>query len=59
MSLRKVVKTRSSFPTDEAVVTLFYLARNNITKKWSMPIGGRKAILNCFSIQFEGRMSQG
>jgi len=59
MSPRKVVKTRSSFLTDEALVKLFYLARNNISKDWSMPIGGRKAILNCFSIQFEGRMSQG
>ncbi|MGF6608975.1 transposase-like protein [Paraburkholderia sp. WSM4175] len=32
MSLRKVIKTRSSFPTDEAVTKLFYLALNNISK---------------------------
>jgi putative transposase len=38
MSLRKVIKTRSSFPTDEAVSKLFYLALNNISKKWTMPI---------------------
>ena len=32
-SLRKITKTRSSFPTDEAVSKLFYLALNNISKK--------------------------
>src|SRR6202041_2082373 len=46
MSLRKVIKTRSSFPTDEAVTKLFYLALNNISKKWTMPIKDWKAALN-------------
>jgi transposase-like protein len=32
MSLRKIIKTRSSFPTDEAVSKLFYLALNNIKR---------------------------
>ncbi len=35
MSLRKVTKARSSFPTDDAVSKLFYLALNNISKKWT------------------------
>ena len=56
MSLRKVIKTRSSFPTDEAVSKLFYLALNNISKKWTMPIRDWKAALNRFAIQFEDRM---
>jgi putative transposase len=30
MSLRKITKTRGSFPTDEAVFKLFFLALNNI-----------------------------
>jgi len=59
MSLRKVIKTRSSFPTDDAVTKLFYLALNNISKKWSMPIRDWKAALNRFAIQFEDRMSPG
>ena len=59
MSLRKVIKTRSSFPTDDAVMKLFYLALNNIIKKWSMPIRDWKAALNRFAIQFEDRMSPG
>ena len=32
MSLRKVIKNRSSFPTDEAVSKLYYLALNNIAR---------------------------
>lgn len=58
MSLRKVIKTRSSFPTDEAVSKLFYLALNNISKTWPMPIRDWKGALNRFTIQFEDRMSQ-
>ena len=59
MSLRKVIKTRSSFPTDEAVTKLFYLALNNISKNWSMPIRDWKAALNRFTIQFEERLVPG
>lgn len=58
MSLRKVIKTRSSFPTDDAVSKLFYLALNNISKKWTMPIRDWKGALNRFTIQFEDRISQ-
>jgi len=56
MSLRKVIKTRSSFPTDDAVTKLFYLALNNISKNWTMPIRDWKAALNRFTIQFEDRL---
>ena len=56
MSLRKIIKNRSSFPTDEAASKLFYLALNNISKKWTMPIRDWKAALNRFTIQFDDRM---
>ena len=56
MSLRKIIKNRSSFPTDEAVRKLRYLALNNISKKWTMPIFNWKAALNRFTIQFDERM---
>ena len=56
MSLRKVTKSRSSFPSDEALLKLFYLALNNISKKWTMPLRDWKAALTRFTIQFEGRM---
>ena len=58
MSLRKITKNRGSFPSDEALLKLFYLAIQNISKKWTMPIRDWKAALNRFTIQFEERMPQ-
>ena len=56
MSLRKVTKNRGSFPNDEAMFTLLYLALNNITKKWKRPIMNWKAALARFAILFEDRL---
>ncbi len=56
MSLRKVIKNRGSFPTDEAAIKLLYLALQNISRKWTMPIKEWKAALNRFAILFEDRM---
>jgi len=56
MSLRKISKNRGSFPSDEALSKLFYLALMNISKKWTMPLHDWKAALNRFSIQFDDRM---
>ena len=56
MSLRKVSKSRGSFPNDDAVIKLFYLALINIAKKWSMPLRDWKPALNRFTIQFNERM---
>jgi putative transposase len=56
MSLRKVTKNRGSFPNDDAMFKLLYLALKNIAKKWTMPIKHWKSALNQFSIIFEGRM---
>ena len=56
MSLRKVTKARGSFPNDEAVMKLLYLALRNIAKKWTMPIHDWKAALNRFAIIYEDRL---
>lgn len=37
MTLRKVIKNRPLFPSDEAVFKIMYLALRNISKKWTMP----------------------
>ena len=58
MSLRKITKNRGSFPSDESLIKLFYLALRNISQKWSMPIRDWKAALNRFSIEFEDRVPQ-
>lgn len=57
MSLRKITKNRGSFPSDEALLKLFYLALRNISKKWTMPIRDWKAALTRFTIQFNDRMN--
>lgn len=57
MSLRKITKNRGSFPSDEALLKLFYLALRNISKKWTMPIRDWKAALTRFTIQFQDRMN--
>ena len=58
MSLRKVTKSRGSFPNDDALIKLYYLALRNISKKWTMPIQNWKAALNRFTILFDDRMPQ-
>lgn len=56
MSLRKVIKTRASFPNDEAAFKLLYLALRNIAKKWTMPIPNWSGAMQAFTIIFEGRV---
>ncbi len=55
-SLRKVTKTRNSFPSDEAAMKLLFMALNNIMKKWTMPIRNWSLAIHQFSIHFEGRL---
>lgn len=56
MSLRKVTKTRSSFPNDDALLRLLYLALRNIEKRWVNAIPNWAAALNRFAIVYEDRM---
>ena len=36
MSLRKIIKTRGSFPSEEAALKLLYLALRNVIAKWQV-----------------------
>jgi len=56
-SLRKVTKNRRSFPTDEAVMKILYLALHQIAKKWTMPIRDWKQAMSQFTILFSDRVS--
>jgi putative transposase len=56
MSLRKVTKARGSFPNDDAVFKLLYLALRNIAKKWTKGIEDWKGALNRFAILYENRL---
>jgi putative transposase len=55
-SLRKVLKQRGSFPNDEAIMKVLYLALSRIARKWTMPIANGKAALNQFVIMFDDRV---
>lgn len=54
--LRKVIKNRKLFPTDKSVMKIFYLAINNLSKKWTMPIQNWSLALNQLTIKFEDRL---
>jgi putative transposase len=55
MQLRKVLKTRGHFPSDEAATKLIYLALRNITKKWTNPPADWKVAAVQFAIQYGER----
>src|SRR5882762_4838507 len=58
MSLRKVIKTRGSFPNPDAALKLLFLALEHIAKKWTMPVQNWKAALQRFAILLGDRVPQ-
>jgi len=50
MSLRKVIKTKGSFPHDEAVFKILWLALRSVSTKWTKPIRDWKSAVNRFAI---------
>ena len=55
-SLRRMLKNRGSFPNDDSILKILYLAINRVSKKWTMPIRNWKAALNQFVILFGDRV---
>lgn len=55
MSLRKALKTRVAFPSEEAALKVMYLALRNVIAKWERPLHW-KAALNRFSLLWEDRI---
>jgi putative transposase len=56
MTLRKVIKTRGGFPTEDAALKLLYLALQNAARKWTMPVRDWKQAMNRFQILWPGRV---
>ncbi len=54
--LRKVSKNKSTFPNENAVIKLFYLAINDMEKKWTMPRKDWSSIISQLLIFFEDRL---
>jgi len=55
--IRKVIKKRKLFPTDDSAKKVVYLAIRDASKKWTMPIRNWKIALNRFMIEFEDRLA--
>jgi putative transposase len=53
--VRKILKTRGQFPTDEAATKLIWLALRNIAASWSRPTAAWRPAMNQFAILYEER----
>ena len=57
--VRKFIKTRGHFPSDEAATKLIWLALRNITAEWSRPAYNWKSAMNQFAILYGDRFVRG
>ena len=53
--LRKIIKTRGHFPSDDAATKLIWLALRNITAEWGRPARDWKEAMNQFAILYRER----
>jgi putative transposase len=53
--LRKIIKTRGHFPTDEAATKLLWLALRNVTRRWTMPIRPWRDAMSQFAVLYQER----
>ena len=56
-TIRKVTKTKSSFPTEDSLFKLLYLIVMDYSKKMTMPIRDWGMIINQMSIYFGERLT--
>ena len=56
--LRKIIKTRGHFPSDEAASKLIWLALRNITADWGRPAHNWKEAMNQFAILYQDRFTR-
>lgn len=57
-SIRKIIKNKKSFPNDNSVFKMLYLALHDCSKKWTMPIRDWQMALNQFIIKFDLDISE-
>lgn len=55
-SLRKVTRNKSSFPDDDSIYKVMYLAIKNASARWTMSIKDWGLAVNQFAILFDGRV---
>lgn len=54
--IRKIVKNKGVFPTDESIKKILYLALKNAAKRWTMPIRNWPDALNQFAVLYPDRL---
>jgi len=54
--IRKFTRNRKVYPNEESALKLVYMAIQEASKRWTMPIRRWKEALNHFAIMLEGRM---
>lgn len=57
-TLRKSIRNRGHFPTEEALMKVLYLAIQQVSKRWTMPIKDWKQALNRFAISYPNRFPE-
>lgn len=57
--LRKILKSRGHFPSDEAAAKLIWLALRNITANWGSPARHWREAMNQFAVLYEERFTVG
>lgn len=55
-SLKKPLKTKGAFPTEDALLKVLYLAIGRAAEKWTMPIHDWRKALNWFAQLFGARL---
>lgn len=54
--IRKAIKNRKIFPSDKSAIKTIYLATQNASKKWTMPIRDWGKAMQFFYINFDDRI---
>jgi putative transposase len=57
MQLRKIIKNRGHFPSDDAAIKLLWLALRNVMVKTERKAFDWRSAMNEFAILFDGRLS--
>jgi len=56
--IRKAIKKRKIFPSDDSAKKMVYLAVKEASKKWTMPIHNWRKAMSRFIIEFEDRLEK-
>ena len=55
-SLKKPLKTKGAFPTEDALLKVLYLALSKASERWTMPVHDWRKALNWFAQLFGDRL---